>query len=62
MFFILEKIQKKGEYYEFLLKHPEDGYMILTEKNFSEVGAISDIIKNISFFVHLKKRINNTYY
>ena len=56
MFFILEKIQKKGEHYEFLLKHPEDEYMILTEKNFSEVGAISDIIKNISFFCIFKKK------
>jgi len=56
LFFILEKIQKKGEHYEFLLKHPEDEYMILTEKNFSEVGAISDIIKNISFFCIFKKK------
>ena len=35
-FLILEKIQKKGEHYEFLLKHPEDGHMILTEEKFSE--------------------------
>lgn len=35
-FLILEEIQKKGEHYEFLLKHPEDGHMILTEEKFSE--------------------------
>ena len=35
-FLILEQIQKKEECYEFLLKHPADGYMILTEQKFSE--------------------------
>ena len=35
-FLILEQIQKKEECYEFFLKHPEDGHMILTEQKFSE--------------------------
>ena len=35
-FLILEQIQKKEECYKFLLKHPEDGHMILTEEKFSE--------------------------
>ena len=55
-FLILEQIQKKEECYEFLLKHSEDGHMILTEQKFSEVWSYIRYNKEYKGFLFILKK------
>ena len=53
-FLILEQIQKKEECYEFLLKHPEDGHMLLTKQEFSEAWCYIRYNQEYKVFLFIK--------